>query len=164
MAEINIRTVRELKQSLARSGISVLTICLSYLRSDETRSNLLRAFAHTDRAHEVFDFIVTTSEKLKANSFTGKTGKVLVLKEFLVIGFSTVLLIDDSHEILEEIASRQLEESTCALHIKLKRKPQAPQSFRSVAFLEDGTAHLRTFVTALDTLFGRQAQRGSSSA
>ena len=137
----NLEAIRQLKDAFFREGIHVVTICLSYLHSQERRDALIAAFYRTPDISSVFDFIITTSERARCNSRTRKGGKVLVLQDLLSVGFRSAFIVDDSDEVINSIIDRQVQDKISGIHIKLRRKPQANNLFRPVGFLEDCVAH-----------------------
>ena len=119
----NLEAIRQLKAAFFREGIHVVTICLSYLHSQERRDALVAAFNRTPDISSVFDFIVTTSERASFNPRTQKGGKVLVLQDLLSVGFRSAFIVDDSDEVINSIIDRQVQDKISGIHIKLRRKP-----------------------------------------
>ena len=127
----NLEAIRQLKAAFFREGIHVVTICFSYLHSQERRDALVAAFNRTPDISSVFGF----------NSRTRKGGKVLVLQDLLSVGFRSAFIVDDSDEVINSIIDRQVQDKVSGIHIKLRRKPPVNNLFRPVGFLEDCVAH-----------------------
>ena len=110
----------------------VLVIVSHIERSNRNEQSLLDNLNQTAEvfANDLITFGLITRERI------GVTGKYQTLFEVSHRGRVPFLLIDDNAEIATEFSQKRHGPSSF-IHLKLRRKPQAPEGIPAESFLED---------------------------